>query len=104
MVRFTALLSAAAAAQAALATPIRARTPYAVKESHYVPRQWSNTGPAPESHVIHLHIGLKQSQFDELERHLYEGASPLNKIMPVLVLTAADQQFPTRIITAMGSI
>ncbi|KAF4546234.1 Tripeptidyl-peptidase 1 precursor protein [Lasiodiplodia theobromae] len=76
MVRFTALLSVAAATQAVLATPIRARTPYAVKESHYVPRQWSKTGPAPESHVIHLHIGLKQSQFDELERHLYEVSDP----------------------------
>lgn len=73
MVCFTALLSIAAAAQATLATPIRARSPYAVKETHYVPRQWSKTGRAPESHVLHLHIGLKQSQFDELERHLYEG-------------------------------
>lgn len=73
MVCFTALLSIAAAAQAALATPIRARSPYAVKETHYVPRQWSKRGRAPESHVLHLHIGLKQSQFDELERHLYEG-------------------------------
>ncbi|KAF4311026.1 putative tripeptidyl-peptidase 1 precursor protein [Botryosphaeria dothidea] len=76
MVCFTALLSIAAAAQAALATPIRARSPYAVKETHYVPRQWSKTGRAPESHVLHLHIGLKQSQFDELERHLYEVSDP----------------------------
>lgn len=72
MVRLTALLSLAAAAQA-LATPIRARSPYAVKETHYVPRQWSNAGRAPDSHVLHLHIGLKQAKFDELERHLYEG-------------------------------
>lgn len=73
MVRLAALLSLVAAAQAALASPIRARTPHAVKETHYVPRKWTQVGRAPESHVVHLHIGLKQGQFAELERHLYEG-------------------------------
>ncbi|KKY15785.1 putative tripeptidyl-peptidase 1 precursor [Diplodia seriata] len=76
MVRLTALISLAAAAQGVLASPIRARSPYAVKETHYVPRQWSRAGRAPDDHVLHLHIGLKQSQFDELERHLYEVSDP----------------------------
>ncbi len=60
---------------AALVTssPLRVRSPYAVKETHPVPSQWSNVGPAPADHVINLQIGLKQSQFDELERHLLEG-------------------------------
>jgi tripeptidyl-peptidase-1 len=26
--------------------------------------------------MLHLQIGVKQSQFDELERHLYEGMQP----------------------------
>jgi tripeptidyl-peptidase I len=57
----------------ASASPLRIRSPYAVKETHPVPRQWSKVAPAPENHIIQLQIGLKQSQFDELERHLYEG-------------------------------
>jgi hypothetical protein len=67
------LLSAAIAAQTVLAGPIRARTPYAVKESHHVPREWTKLDRASGDHVIHLQIGLKQGKFDELERHLYEG-------------------------------
>ena len=47
-----------------------------VKETHTVPSQWSKVGPAPAGHVINLQIGLKQSQFDELERHLLEGNHP----------------------------
>ena len=30
--------------------------------------------------MIHMQIGLKQSQFDELERHLYEGIAKHPKI------------------------
>ncbi len=53
---------------------LRSRTPYAVKETHHVPRSWRAIGPAPADHMIKLQIGLKQSQFSELERHLYEGS------------------------------
>ena len=67
------LLSIAVAAQAVLGTPIRARTPYAVKETHYVPRKWTKVGSAAPGNMIHLQIAVKQGQFDELERHLYEG-------------------------------
>lgn len=56
-----------------IGSPVRTRSPYAVKDSHSVPRKWSKIGSAPSDHVIHLQIGLKQSQFDELEKHLYEG-------------------------------
>ena len=52
---------------------VRSRSGYAVKDSHHVPRKWARIGEAPANHVIHLEIALKQSQFDELERHLYEG-------------------------------
>ncbi|KAK8188187.1 peptidase S8/S53 domain-containing protein [Phyllosticta capitalensis] len=63
-------------AAAAAASPLRARSPYAVKERHFVPRGWTSMGKAPSEHVIDLQIGLKQSQFDELERHLYEVSDP----------------------------
>jgi tripeptidyl-peptidase-1 len=69
----TTLLSAAVGIQAVFASPIRARTPYSVKETHFVPHKWIRRGRAPGSHMIQMQIGLKQSQFDELERHLYEG-------------------------------
>ena len=55
------------------ASPIHTRQSYAVKESHDVPRKWSKVSEAPPNAVINLEIALKQSQFAELERHLYEG-------------------------------
>ena len=67
------LLILSAASTAVLGSPIHIRTPYAVKETHSVPRKWSRVGPAPADHLISLSFGLKQSRFDELERHLYEG-------------------------------
>ena len=70
-----ALLTLSIAASLAFGSPIRARSPYAVKETHNVPSKWSRVGPAPRDHLINLSIGLKQSQFEELERHLYEGKS-----------------------------
>lgn len=69
----TFLITAAIAAQNAFATPIKARTPYTVKETHTAPRKWSNSGKAPGNAMLHLQIGLKQDNFDELERHLLEG-------------------------------
>jgi hypothetical protein len=49
------------------------RADYALKERHHVPRSWSRVGPAPSQHKIQLHIGVKQGNFSELERNLYEG-------------------------------
>jgi hypothetical protein len=69
----TALLSAAIAAQAIVASPIRARSPYVVKETHYAPHGWTKQERTKGDHVIRLQIGLKQGNFEELERHLYEG-------------------------------
>src|SRR5271170_853675 len=54
-----------------LASPLRPT--YAVKDTHHVPSRWLRVHRAPGDHMINLQIGLKQSQFDELERHLYEG-------------------------------
>ena len=56
-----------------IGSPLRSRSPYAIKDSHNVPSMWNEVGPAPADKLMNLHIGLKQGQFDELERHLYEG-------------------------------
>lgn len=72
----SALFAAAIAVQPAFGTPIKARTAYDVKEIHNVPRKWKNVGRAPADHKLHLQIGLKQDNFDELNRHLYEGTYP----------------------------
>jgi tripeptidyl-peptidase-1 len=61
------------AAQASFASPLRARSPYSVKEIHPVPGRWTAVSRALGDHMLHMQIGLKQEKFDELERHLYEG-------------------------------
>ncbi|KAL8638193.1 MAG: hypothetical protein Q9226_009019, partial [Calogaya cf. arnoldii] len=38
--------------------------------------QWNRIGQPPADHVVKLQIALKQSRFDELERHLYEVSDP----------------------------
>lgn len=73
MVGFRLIFSLAATLQVAVSTPVRARTAYAVKETHYVPRAWREVDEAPRSYVINLNIGIKQGSFEELDRHLYEG-------------------------------
>lgn len=67
------ILAAGLLANAVNGKPIRSRTPYALKDSHIVPAKWTELGPASPSHKIELRIALKQDQFHELERHLYEG-------------------------------
>lgn len=69
----TFLLLLTAVAEVVVGTPLRTRSAYAVKDSHHVPSKWSKVGLPPRDHVINLQVGLKQSQFGELERHLYEG-------------------------------
>ncbi|KAF2729149.1 subtilisin-like protein [Polyplosphaeria fusca] len=73
---FTSALLSAAAAQVALATPIKARSAYAVKETHFAPREWTKLDRANGVGVMQLQIGLKQGNFEELERHLYEVSDP----------------------------
>ncbi len=63
----------AVAAQAVFGNPIQARTAYAIRETHNVPRKWTNMGRAQPETMLNLQIGVKQGNFDELERHLYEG-------------------------------
>ena len=67
------LLSSLSILATTIATPIKARSEYALKERHHVPRLFSRVQRAPLNHVIDLKIALKQSNFDELERQLYEG-------------------------------
>ena len=55
---------------------LRSRSPYVVKGDHPVPPRWQRIDRAPAAHPIELRIGLKSSQFDELERQLYEGQKP----------------------------
>lgn len=83
MVGFTTgVLATLLAAQAAVASPLHVRTPYAVKESHFVPRAWKKVDRAPADHMIDLKIGVKQGNFAALEKNLYEGmmigATPMN--------------------------
>lgn len=54
-------------------SPIQSRASYSVKDSHHVPRKWTRVGEASPKGIVKLEIALKQSRFDELERHLYEG-------------------------------
>lgn len=70
------LLAAGLLAGSVNGKPIRARTPYVVKDSHLLPSKWKEVGPASPSHKIQLRVGLKQDQFHELERQLYEGLTP----------------------------
>lgn len=76
MLGLSIFLSVAITTQAILGKAIRPRTEYSVKETHPVPRRWSSAGRAPGNHMLHLQIGLKQENFEELERHLYEGTFP----------------------------
>ncbi|RDL33939.1 Subtilisin-like protein [Venustampulla echinocandica] len=70
------LCSVAVGAQVVLGTPIRSRTPYNVKETHTAPSKWTKLGRAPSQHKLHLKIGLKQNNFEELSRHLNEVSNP----------------------------
>ncbi|KAI1342955.1 tripeptidyl-peptidase 1 precursor [Xylariaceae sp. FL0016] len=75
MVGITLLAVAALAAQAVIASPV-SRSPYRIRDSHPVPRHWRRGARAPADHVIDIQIGLKQGNFPELERHLYEVSDP----------------------------
>ena len=58
---------------AAVVTAIPSRDyVHKVKETVPHPQGWSKSRPAPADHVIELRIALPQSNFAELERHLYE--------------------------------
>lgn len=69
----SALLAAAIAAHAVVASPIQARSPYVVKETHYAPREWTRLDRANGKKMVQLQIGLKQGNMDGLLKHLDEG-------------------------------
>ena len=75
------LIAVLITATTVLTSPLRACTPYAVKDEHNVPSQWARIGPASSKKMLNLHIDLKQNQFEELERHLYEGSPILGSSM-----------------------
>jgi tripeptidyl-peptidase I len=58
---------------ASIASDLPNRSSYAVRDSHRLPRRWARVGPAPAKHLVQLQIGLRQSNFSELQRNLYEG-------------------------------
>jgi hypothetical protein len=57
----------------AIASPVARRSDLVVKDYHPAPPAWANIGAPPAEHMLRLSIGLTQSRFSELERHLYEG-------------------------------
>ena len=94
------LLAVLSTASTAFVSPLHSRRSYAVKDSHNVPKQWSRIGSAPTGHWINLKIGLKQSRFDELEKHLYEGVKNCRHLLcsttltvPLLVSTPSHPRY-----------
>jgi len=75
MGRFAVAFLALLVPSAVVASPVKARssTVYQVKETHFAPRAWKRVERAAPDQVINLQIALKQGNFEELERHLYEG-------------------------------
>lgn len=72
-----------------LAAPT-ARSNYAVKDTHNVPRGWTRISDAPGDHRIELSISVKQSQFDELERHLNESMFTVIVISRILTYIVSN--------------
>jgi tripeptidyl-peptidase-1 len=70
------LLAAGLLASSAAGKPVKQRSAFAVKESHHVPRRWTETRRPDSGHKIALRIGLKQGSFSDLERQLYEVSDP----------------------------
>lgn len=58
----------------ALAAP--SRLSYSIKERNNIPESWARVGDAPADHILNLRIGLKQSNEDGLENHLFEISDP----------------------------
>ena len=73
----THLLCAIGTITTAYALPKSARSDYAVKERHIVPRAWTRVGDASKSDMVHLQIGLKQQNEGVVEEHLLQVRSQL---------------------------
>ncbi|KAI8816570.1 peptidase S8/S53 domain-containing protein [Fimicolochytrium jonesii] len=75
--RFTGSIALAVLTAASVsASPVSHAQSYTVKETHPVPAKWTQVTRAPSDLVLKFDIALKQSNFDELERHLYEVSDP----------------------------
>jgi tripeptidyl-peptidase-1 len=62
--------------QATFGSPVRTRSPYAVKEKHLLPRGWKGSIKPSRNHIVNLKIGVKQGNFEQLEKDLYEVSDP----------------------------
>ncbi|KAK4999630.1 hypothetical protein LTR66_001366 [Elasticomyces elasticus] len=69
------LLSSTAIALVAPALSAQ-RWDYVIKDKHVVSEKWKQHRRADPDHILRMRIGLKQNNFDELERHLYEISDP----------------------------
>lgn len=70
------LLAACLLVESAVSKPVKQRSAFAVKDSHHVPRSWTEARRPGADHKIALRIGLKQGSFSDLERQLYEVSDP----------------------------
>lgn len=70
------LLAAGLLVTLAVGKPVKQRSAFAVKDSHHVPRRWTESRRPDADHKIALRIGLKQDSFSDLERQLYEVSDP----------------------------
>ncbi|KAH8801761.1 peptidase S8/S53 domain-containing protein [Xylogone sp. PMI_703] len=70
------LLSIATVAPEVVSSISQVRSDYVLKETHHIPRGWRRGDRAPEHYLLDLNIGVKQANFSELERHLYEVSHP----------------------------
>ncbi|KAH7311332.1 tripeptidyl-peptidase 1 precursor [Stachybotrys elegans] len=69
-------VGAVLAAHSAFALPTHDQRQYEVKETHILPKRWQNLGRAPADRIIDLQIGVRQGNFEELEKRLYEVSHP----------------------------
>jgi len=60
----------------ATAVPKWGKDVYAVKERHTVPRGWTRVASAPDSHLIHLRIGLRPQNLDHLRQNAVKVSDP----------------------------
>lgn len=91
------LLLVAVSLETAIGSPLGPEKTSRVKETHPVPRGWRRTARANAAHNVNLQIGLKQGNFNELERSLYEGTCQsccIWRSLPLKVLAVSTPSHP----------
>jgi tripeptidyl-peptidase-1 len=58
------------------AAPTEGNEVYAIKERHTVPQGWTRIASIPDSHLIHLRIGLRPQNLDLLQQHAVAVSDP----------------------------